>query len=61
MVIKLPRVIHTSVDIQPSGRDELVQEISAKAYMGDMFLNDGITPITTDMYVSVIDDVGGED
>ena len=61
MVIKLPRVIHTSVDIQPSGRDELVQEISAKAYMGNMFLNDGATPITTDMYVSIIDDVGGED
>lgn len=61
MVIKLPRVIHTSVDIQPSGRDELVQEISAKAYMGNMRLNDGVTPITTDMYVSIIDDVGGED
>jgi len=61
MVIKLPRVIHTSVNIQPSGRDELVQEISAKAYMGSMYLNDSITPITTDMYVSIIDDVGGED
>ncbi len=60
MIIKLPRVIHTSVNLQPSGRDELVQEISAKAYMGNMHLNGG-TPITTDMYVSIIDDVGGED
>lgn len=60
MVIKLPRVIHTSVNIQPSGREELVQEISAKAYMSSMYLNDGVTPITTDMYVSIVDDVGGE-
>lgn len=60
MIIKLPRVIHTSVNLQPSGRDELVQEISAKAYMGSMYLNDGAS-ITTDMYVSIIDDVGGED
>lgn len=61
MIIKLPRVIHTSVDIQPSGREELVQEISAKAYMSSMYLNDGVTPITTDMYVSIVDDVGGGD
>ena len=60
MIIKLPRVIHTSVNLQPSGREEMTQEISAKAYMGDMTLNDE-TPITTDVYVSLIDEVEEEE
>ncbi|MDI6840435.1 MAG: phage tail tube protein [bacterium] len=62
MVILMPRVIHTNVDLQPSGRDELVQVISAKAYMDSLTLNDGTTEIATDVYVSLVDvdQEGGE-
>ena len=61
MSLLLPRAIHTGLDIQPSGRDELVQEIEAKIYMDEVMLKDDTTPVTTDVYVSIIDDVGGED
>lgn len=60
MSLLLPRAIHTGLDIQPSGRDELVQEIEAKIYMDEVMLKDGTTPVTTDVYVALIDDVGGE-
>ena len=59
MKIQLPRAIHTGIDIQPSGRDELEQEIEAKAYMQEVTLEDGETKITTDVYVALVD--GGVD
>jgi len=55
MSLLLPRVIHTGIDIKPSGRDEIVQDIEAKAYMEEVMLEDDITPVTTDVYVKLVD------
>lgn len=45
-----PRVVYTTLQTQGTGTDEIIQAATAKAYIGDVMLQDGVTPKETDLY-----------
>lgn len=49
LTIRLPKLINTQVQQQPSGRDEIVQAIAGKSIVGAVELNDA-SKIETDIY-----------
>lgn len=53
MDIALPRVAHMTVPTQGSGRDEITQNISLKAYQDTITLNDGVTEVSSSILASV--------
>lgn len=53
MIVKLPRANYTSVETQPSGREEMTQPVSIGARTGTITLLDGTTTVESDIYVRV--------
>lgn len=53
VVFTFPRVFYTSVETQPSGREEMTQSIEARALTGNVTLLDNSTQVTTDIYARV--------
>ncbi len=58
MSIELPRVIYTSVSQQPTGRDEIVQSTSARAFMDTVTLDDGVTEVESEILVGLENEEG---
>lgn len=50
LTIRLPSLINTQVQQQPSGRDEIVQALVGRSIVGEITLNDEATKIETDIY-----------
>lgn len=59
MEIKIPRAFYTQVQTQASGRDELVQECSARALRSTVTLADGTTEVDSEIYAAVDNTEGG--
>lgn len=53
MDILLPRLTHLTVPTQPSGREEITQNVSFKAFQDVITLNDGATDVASSILVSV--------
>lgn len=50
LVVELPRVFYTTVETQPSGREETMQPVEIRALTDSVTLADGITTVETDIY-----------
>ncbi|MBA7642517.1 hypothetical protein ES703_50212 [subsurface metagenome] len=50
LTIRLPKLINTQVQQQPSGRDEIVQAVAGRSIVGEITLNDDATKVETDIY-----------
>lgn len=57
MEITLPKVIYTNVKQQPSGRDEIVQSVTARALIDTVTLED-TSEVDTEISVRVENDIG---
>lgn len=61
-LITLPRVVYTSVQQTGSGRTEIEQSISGRAYVDVVTLDDGVTEVQSEIVVAVEndeDEIGG--
>jgi hypothetical protein len=51
--LDLPKYIYTQVQQQPSGRSELVQAVTGRAFPDTVTLEDGVTDVSTDIYARI--------
>lgn len=56
MEIRLARAYYASAQQQASGRDELVQTVAGRGLLADVILEDGLTEVSTDVYVRLVND-----
>lgn len=56
--ILFPRLRMTGIQIQPSGRGEIVQPVEVQAFQATTTLDDGVTEVTTPVLVSLENDEG---